>query len=75
MLNIRLKRIGRKKKPFYNIVVAEKLTYIKGKYIEKLGYFDPIKKIKKLNFERINYWLNKGADINQSIKTLLNKHN
>ena len=71
MLSIKLKRIGKKKKPFYNIIISEKLAYIKGKYIEKLGYFDPIKKDKKFKHDRINYWLSKGAVISKRIKALL----
>lgn len=73
MVTIKLKRIGRKKKPFYNIIVIEKLKYIKGKYIEKLGYFDPIKKsfLTKINIERINYWSSKGAEISKRVQTLI----
>ncbi len=73
MVTIKLKRIGRKKKPFYNIIVIEKLKYIKGKYIEKLGYFDPINKKNnsKINVERINYWISKGAETSARVKTLI----
>lgn len=76
MVTIKLKRIGRKKKPFYNIIAIEKLKYIKGKYIEKLGYFDPIKKsfLTKINIERINYWSSKGAEISQRVQTLIKKY-
>lgn len=79
MVTIKLKRIGRKKRPFYNIIAIEKLKYIKGKYIEKLGYFDPIKKsiFAQINIERINYWSSKGAEISKRVQTLikLNKKN
>jgi small subunit ribosomal protein S16 len=73
MVTIKLKRIGRKKKPFYNIIVIERLKYIKGKYIEKLGYFDPINKknASKINIDRINYWVSKGAEISERVKTLI----
>jgi small subunit ribosomal protein S16 len=76
MVTIKLKRIGRKKKPFYNIIAIEKLKYIKGKYIEKLGYFDPIKKslLTKINIERINYWCSKGAEISHRVQTLIKKY-
>ena len=76
MVTIKLKRIGRKKKPFYNIIAIEKLKYIKGKYIEKLGYFDPIKKsfLTKINIERINYWSSKGAEISQRVQTLIKEY-
>lgn len=71
MLSIKFKRIGRKKKPFYNIIVSEKLSYIKGNYIEKLGYFNPISKEKKINVNRIEYWISKGAVISVRLKNLL----
>ena len=71
MLSIRLKRIGRKKHPFYNIIISEKLTYIKGKYIEKLGYFDPIAKKKSINIERINYWLKNGAILSKTMQSII----
>ncbi len=76
MVTIKLKRIGRKKKPFYNIIAIEKLKYIKGKYIEKLGYFDPIKKsfLTKINIERINYWSSKGAEISQRVQNLIKEY-
>lgn len=75
MVTIKLKRIGRKKKPFYNIIAIEKLSYIKGKYIEKLGYFDPIDKNTNLNIDRINYWKEKGAEISKRIQSLMKKYN
>ena len=45
MLKIRLKRVGRKKKPFYRIVLMESLSRRDGKSIAEIGYYDPIKKI------------------------------
>lgn len=76
MVTIKLKRIGRKKKPFYNIIAIEKLSYIKGKYIEKLGYFDPIKKdsITNIDLEKVNYWLSKGAEISNRVKSLIKNY-
>lgn len=76
MVTIKLKRIGRKKKPFYNIIAIEKLKYIKGKYIEKLGYFNPINKslLTKINIERINYWSSKGAEISKRVQTLIKEY-
>jgi len=77
MVIIKLKRIGRKKKPFYHIIAIEKLSYINGKYIEKLGYFDPIKKydMTNINIKRINYWVSKGADISERVKNIIKKYN
>lgn len=74
MLSIRMKRIGKKNAPFYNIIISEKLKSIKGKYIEKLGYFDPIKKNNfKINIEKINHWISKGAEISKRVKSLIKR--
>lgn len=75
MITIKLKRIGRKKKPFYNIIVIEKSSYIKGKYVEKLGYFDPIKKDSTFNIDKINYWISKGASISTRVKNIVKNIN
>ncbi len=78
MVVIKLKRIGKKKRPFYNFVVMEKLSYIKGKYIDKVGYFDPIKKVTLLKLGKVNDWLSKGAKLTKRLKVLLKmyiKHN
>lgn len=72
MLTIRMKRIGKKNRPFYNIIVSEKLKSIKGKYLEKLGYFDPFNKNNfKINLEKINYWISKGADVSNKVKFII----
>ncbi len=65
-LKIRLSRGGAKKKPFYRIVVAEALSPRDGKFIERLGSYNPMVSKDKtdrivLNVERIKYWLSKGA--------------
>ena len=60
--------------PFYNIIVSEKLKSIKGKYLDKLGYFDPIKKDNfKINIDKINYWVSKGASVSERVKYLIRK--
>jgi small subunit ribosomal protein S16 len=65
-LKIRLSRGGSKKRPFYRIVVAEALSPRDGKFIERLGSYNPM--VAKdhpermvLNFERAKYWVSKGA--------------
>ena len=65
-LKIRLSRGGAKKKPFYRIVVAEALSPRDGKFIERLGSYNPMVNEENsdrviLNVERIKYWLSKGA--------------
>ena len=63
MVKIRLKRMGANKKPFYRIVVADSRSARNGKFIEEIGYYDPLKEppIIKVDLERANYWLGEGA--------------
>jgi len=61
MLKIRLKRTGRKSRPFYKIVVMENLSRRDGKSIEDLGYYDPIKKIINFNKASLYKHINNGA--------------
>lgn len=62
MLTIRLTRKGKKNQPFFKMVVVDKRRSSKaGKFLEDLGFIDPLTKRKSLNKERIKYWLSKGA--------------
>lgn len=63
MLVIRLTRFGKKKKPFYRIVVAEDSAPIKGKYIEKIGHFNPLIDPPEIfvDQEKAKKWLKQGA--------------
>ena len=73
MLKIRLKRTGRKKKPFYKIVVMENLSRRDGKAIEELGYYDPL--LKKIHFNKVNIYKNilHGAYPSNTVRHLLYK--
>lgn len=73
MLKIRLKKLGRKKKPFYRIVLMENLSKRDGKSILELGYYDPITKI--VNFDKVNLYkyLNFGAYPTDTIRHLILK--
>ncbi|OQM34250.1 30S ribosomal protein S16 [bacterium endosymbiont of Pedicinus badii] len=73
MVVIRLRRTGSKKKPFYQIVVTEKRNARNGKFIEKVGFFDPILKNKKyfLNRDRILYWKKNGAKLSKRVEKIL----
>lgn len=73
MLVIRLQRMGKKNQPLYRIVLAEKTAPPKGKYIEKLGFYDPKQKRSILQKERILYWLEKGAKPSTTIWNFLIK--
>jgi small subunit ribosomal protein S16 len=71
MLVIRFSRIGKKNYAQYKLVLAEKTYPIQGKFIEQLGSYDPHQKKAKLKKERINHWLEKGAQCSDSVHNLL----
>ena len=71
MLKIRLKREGVKNKPFYRIVVVNSKTKNKGGSLEVLGFYNPIKKIFKVDKEKLSKWLTLGAQSSEAINKLL----
>jgi small subunit ribosomal protein S16 len=75
MVVIRLARGGAKKRPFYRVVAADKRSPRDGRFIEKLGYFNPIAqgqaKRLELDMERINYWLSQGAQPSNRVTALM----
>ena len=72
-VKIRLKRMGANKKPFYRIVVAESRAPRDGKFIEEIGYYNPVSEPKqiKINDEKANKWLKVGAQPTDTVKKLL----
>ena len=73
MNRIRLTRLGKKKKPFYRIIVIDSRCKRDGKYIECLGTYDPMsigeRKDKfKINIDRYNHWLKLGAQPSEIVK-------
>mgnify|MGYP000137835094 CR=1 FL=1 len=75
MVTIRFARGGAKKRPFYQIVVTEHGSPRNGRFIEKLGYYNPATPNKdyKLDVERAQEWIQKGAQVSNSVKGLLRK--
>lgn len=75
MVVIRLARGGAKKRPFYHIVAADKRRPLTGRYIERLGYFNPIARGQEIplhmNFERIQHWLTLGAQPSDRVQNLI----
>ena len=73
MLMIRLARIGKKKKPFYRVVVIEKTRPRNGRVVEAVGTYDPLKKPAevKLDAERIKHWLGVGAQPSDTVRSFL----
>ena len=74
-VKIRLKRMGAKKEPFYRIVVADSRSPRDGRFIEEIGYYDPMKKpaIIKIDEEKAISWLQKGAQLTDTAKSLFSK--
>lgn len=70
---IRLARAGAKKRPFYQVVVADERCRRDGRFIENMGTYDPTKNPAsvKLNEEKIIAWLNKGAQPTDTVRQLL----
>jgi len=74
-VKIRLKRMGAKKKPFYRIVVADARSPRDGRFIEEIGYYDPLKNPAdvKINEAKAVEWLKKGAQLTDTTKALFKK--
>nr|YP_011005675.1 30S ribosomal protein S16 [Cutleria multifida]WAM62679.1 30S ribosomal protein S16 [Cutleria multifida] len=73
MLKIRFKRSGRKKQPFYKIVVMDVKTKRDGKVIEELGFYNPMTKTLQINRERTITRIDNGAQPTEVVKNLLRK--
>ncbi len=74
-VRIRLARHGRKKRPFYRIVAADSRMPRDGRYIERLGHFDPMAEADALtlDLERVDYWLGVGASPSETAASLIDQ--
>jgi len=74
MVVIRLARGGAKKRPFYNIVVADSRNRRDGRFIERLGFYNPVaqgaEKRVELDVERVKYWVDNGAQLTDKVADL-----
>ncbi len=70
MLAIKLKRIGKKHQPAYRLIVAERRSSLVGRYIEDLGWFNPLLNKSEFNKERIAHWLKVGAQPTDTVHNL-----
>ena len=75
MVVIRLQRGGSKKRPFYHVVVADSRRALSGRYIEDIGFYNPIaqgNEVKlNLNLDKVNEWVGKGAQLSDRVKKLV----
>jgi small subunit ribosomal protein S16 len=77
MVVIRLARGGAKKRPFYNVVVADSRSRRDGRFIERVGFYNPIATANeeglRLSFDRISYWQERGAKLSDTVAGLVKK--
>jgi small subunit ribosomal protein S16 len=75
MVTVRLTRAGVKKRPFYHIIVTDSRNKRDGRYIERIGYYNPIATAEEveleLNRERLDYWVAHGAKCSDRVKKLI----
>jgi len=72
VVKIRLARFGRKKRPFYRIVVTDSRKRRDSGWIESIGYYNPMTEptTVKMDLDRLNYWLGVGAKMSQRVEKL-----
>ena len=77
MIAIRLKRMGRKKRPFYRIVVSEDSNTPTGRFVEEIGHYNPLVEPVELTIdkERAMRWMQEGAKVSDTVKSLFKKQN
>lgn len=73
MLKLRLKKMGRKRQPFYRLVVMESRTQRDGRTIDEVGYYNPITKQSNFQVDKIINWLKNGVKPTLTVKVLLKK--
>lgn len=75
MVTIRLSRGGAKKRPFYHITVADSRFARDSRFIERVGFFNPVARGQeeklRLDLERVDYWVGKGAQLSERVNTLV----
>lgn len=75
-VKIRLRRMGAKKNPFYRIVVADSRFPRDGRFIEEIGYYNPMEEpsVVKLDPEKAKKWMENGAQPTDTVRDLFKKH-
>lgn len=75
MVTIRLSRGGAKKRPFYHVVVTDSRSSRDGRFIERIGFFNPVasgqEEKLRVNTERFDYWLGQGAQASERVSRLV----
>ncbi len=75
MVTIRLARGGSKKRPFYHLTVTNSRSARDGKFIERIGFFNPIargaEERLRVDYDRLNYWVGTGAQVSERVDSLI----
>ncbi|SSY70029.1 30S ribosomal protein S16 [Alysiella crassa] len=75
MVVIRLARGGSKKRPFYNIIVADSRSRRDGRFIERVGFYNPVANEKqervRIQADRLNHWIGQGAQLSEAVAKLV----
>ena len=79
MIVIRLARGGKKSKPFYRVVVADQRFPRDGRFIERLGYYNPVfnrqgDQVIELDLDRVDHWIAQGAQLTDRAKLVVKRH-
>jgi len=76
MLVIRMRKMGSKKRPFFRVVVTDSRAARDSSFVEIVGHYNPRTKPAKvlIDRERIDYWVGKGAQLSDTVRTLLKRH-
>ena len=79
MVIIRLARSGAKKRPFYNVVVADSRDRRDGRFIERVGFYNPVanagQEAIRINHERVDFWQKNGAQLSDAVAKLVKQGN
>lgn len=75
-VKIRMKRLGAKKAPFYRIVVADSRRARNGRFIEELGFYNPISEPRmfRIDADKVKYWVSNGAQESETVKRLFKEY-
>jgi small subunit ribosomal protein S16 len=78
MVSIRLARGGSKKRPFYQLTVADSRNPRDGRYIERVGFFNPLargqEEALRIDLDRVAYWVGKGAQPTERVSSLIKQY-
>src|SRR3989337_2547588 len=76
MVVIRMRKMGSKKRPFFRVIVTDSRTARDSSFVEIVGHYNPRTKPAKvdINRERIDHWVGRGAQLSDTVRTLLKRH-